>query len=192
MKSLDDQALDQNHNVHSIVLKVKSKKDLTDLNLLELKFKENLSINEYSEFIQSNIIESFNSEELIHAIVSFKDGLLLPNKCDAHEPIREKFDKLQLERPVKWMSQPGSALYLEKNKGIKYICEISNKRFAPIWQKGILLKPKTKEPEDLCEIIFNFEYKSIVNQIEIIEELKDALCTVLATNLFYIENSLEK
>jgi hypothetical protein len=90
---------------------------------------------EYSEAVQRmEKISSANSKSILEFFINYDNGFFLPEKCDAYEPIREKFDTHNLNPPLRWLSQPGSALYLKKIKPYKFEGVIENERIAPIWE----------------------------------------------------------
>jgi hypothetical protein len=130
-------------------IKIFTRIDFTDIRLLELMEKKPTP-KEYSDAIQLINISSNNSQHILEFIANYDNGFLLPEKCDAYEPIREKFDPHNLSAPISWLSQPGSAVYLKKIKPFKYEGVIENQRFAPIWEDGSkFLTPKVKEPNHL-------------------------------------------
>src|SRR5690554_4311912 len=106
-------------------LKLFSKIDFTDSRLIEL-IKRCPSSKKYSENVQEINISSDNSRQILELIAHYDNGFFLPEKCDAYEPIREKFDPNNLSAPIRWLSQPGSAVYLKKIKPFKYEGVIEN------------------------------------------------------------------
>lgn len=137
--------------------------DFSDASLLKFKREKDaiLTTKEYSTYLMSNKIESEISHKLIKFFVEYDNGVLMPERCDAYEPIKDKFDKDNLTGPLRWLSQPGGAIFCKKTKGIKYVGRIENHRFAPVWQEGKIVKPKVGEPKFLGEIALYFETRSL-------------------------------
>jgi hypothetical protein len=116
-----------------------------------------LKSKEYSEYLASNRIESKQARKLVQFLIDYDKGSLIPQKCDAYEPIREKFSEKDISGPLRWISQPGGALYLKRTTPVKYEGRFENRRFAPIWKDGSILRPKAMEPRFLSEIMLHFE-----------------------------------
>lgn len=114
-------------------LKIFTRIDFTDSCLLELIEKRPV-LNEYISAIQRDDISSVNSQRILEFIANYDSGFFLPDKCDTCEPIRESFNAKDLKKPISWLSQPGSAVYLKKIKPFKYEGVIENERNAPIWE----------------------------------------------------------
>ena len=49
----------------------------------------------------SNRIESKSSRDLINFFIEYDNGALMPEKCDAYEPIKDKFNKEDISGPLK-------------------------------------------------------------------------------------------
>lgn len=154
-------------------------KDFTDKLLTSyLAENSNLSIEEYSNYIQNTLVRSSFSSEAIGFIASYDNGFLKPDKCDAYEPIRDKFDANDTVQPVKWLSQPGGAVFFLKRNSYKAVFE--NMRFAPVWQDGIIVLPSVKEPEFMGEIRFYinkdfFKKKELTYWIDFLKSLSKLL-----------------
>jgi hypothetical protein len=133
--------------------------DFSDNSLLDFRKMKGDALNskEYSEYVASNRIESNHARKLVQFFIDYDRGLLMPEKCDAYEPIREKFSEKDISGPLRWISQPGGALYLKRTTPVKYEGRIENRRFAPIWKDGSILRPKVMEPRFLSEIMLHFE-----------------------------------
>ncbi len=56
----------------------------------------------------------------------------MPDKCDVHEPVRERFDPGDLREPVRWLSQPGGQFAFRRNRPPRVRGFISNERFREI------------------------------------------------------------
>jgi hypothetical protein len=138
---------------------ISSKKDLTDQHLLQIK-DSNISQQEYSDFIMNNKISNKIVEELLFFICNNEEKTWIPEKCDAYEPIRESFNVTDYSAPIRWVCQPGGALYLKKSKKNSYTLVIENERFMPIWDEyGKRLKPKAKESSILSRVELYFDDK---------------------------------
>lgn len=96
-----------------IQLKILSRIDFSDIRLLEL-IKMRPTVGEYSKALQQLEISNNNSRSILEFIANYDNGYFLPEKCNAYEPIKEKFDLKNLAAPISWLSQPGSAVYLKK------------------------------------------------------------------------------
>lgn len=150
--------------INYLELKILSKINFTDVRILDLRENKPTS-KEYTSSIQKLEINSINSKNILEFIANYDNGFFLPEKCDAYEPIREKFDINNLNAPIRWLSQPGCAVYLKKVKPFKYEGVIENHCIAMVWdEKGIALSIneglyKERDPNYLCEIWFHIEEK---------------------------------
>lgn len=137
--------------------------DFSDKALLDFKKARgiDLTTKEYSSYLRTNNIGSESSRELIDFLIKFDDGAFLPERCDAYEPVRDKFTPEDISGPVRWLSQPGGAVFFRKTKKLKYQGKVENHRFAPVWQEGIFVKPKVDEPVFLGEILLYVEVDSL-------------------------------
>lgn len=133
--------------------------DFSDKSLLDFKVTRgaDLTAKEYSSYLRTNKIGSERSRELIDFLIKFDDGAFLPERCDAYEPVKDKFTPEDISGPVRWLSQPGGAVFFRKTKKLKYQGKVENHRFAPVWQEGIFVKPKVHEPFFLGEILLYVE-----------------------------------
>jgi len=146
------------------LLTMHTKEDFTDERIHSfISERTNFSIEEYRTFINSFRIQNEKIEKIINFLITYDKGSLCPNKCDAYEPVRDSFSPDRVEDPIKWVSQPGSALYFKRIKSnLKYTGVIENQRFAPIWEDRKatkLLKAIAKEPIYLGEMRFWFDIK---------------------------------
>lgn len=116
-------------------LKILSRIDFVDYRLIELREKK-ISPKEYSSTIQQMKISNDNSCNLLEFIANYDKGFFLPEKCDAYEPIKEKFDPKNLMAPISWLSQPGGGVYLKKIKPFKFEGVIENHHLAMIWDEN--------------------------------------------------------
>ena len=101
-----------------------SKEDLTDIRLQGSEVKK-LTLKEYSDLFDDIQFRNEKAEELVTFICAFKNGEWMPEKCNAYEPIKEKFNSLDFSAPIHWLSQRGSALYLKKLKPFKSIIALN-------------------------------------------------------------------
>jgi hypothetical protein len=143
-------------------LKIFSKTDFTDNRLIELLGRRPTS-KQYSEEIQKiENISSDSSKKILEFIANYDNGFFLPERCDAYEPIKEKFDPYNLASPLRWLCQPGCAVYLKKIKPFKFEGVIENERIAPIWDdRNSPLSENTNEPYYLSYIWLHIDEKII-------------------------------
>jgi len=145
-------------------LNIFSKTNYTSKEILAFREQKPLS-KEYSTFIQNMKIYSENSQRLLEFFVNFHNGYILPEKCDAYEPIRESFNSNDLSAPNRWLSQPGCAVYLKKKSPFKLEGVIENNCLAMVWdEKGIPLSINKesyskRDPYYLSEIKLHIDYK---------------------------------
>lgn len=151
-------------NIKYLQLKILSKINFTDVRILELRENKPTS-KEYTSNIQKLEINSINSKNILKFIANYDNGFFLPEKCDAYEPIKEKFDTDNLNAPIRWLSQPGCAVYLKKIKPFKYEGFIENHCLAMVWdEKGIALSIdkesyKERDPYYLGEVLLHIDEK---------------------------------
>jgi hypothetical protein len=139
-----------------------TKEDFSDKSLLEFMLhNKDISIGSYSRFLSKTKLNNAFAEKVIRFICNYDNGFLKPDKCDAHEPIREIFNEQNLNNPIRWLSQPGGAFYFKKIKGFKIEGVIENCRFAPIWDEGKLLEPVVTESIYKGEVRLFFDEKVI-------------------------------
>ncbi len=144
-------------------LRILSRIDYTDERINILR-ESKPSIDSYSNNIQQLSISSENSKKILDFFIRYDNGFFMPEKCDAYEPIREKFNQNDLSEPLRWLSQPGSALYIKKNKKFKYEGVIENHCLALVWDENGMPLSKNKEsfskrdPYYLSEIKLFIDY----------------------------------
>ena len=168
---------------------ISSKEDLTDYHLLQIKDTD-ISQQEYSNFIMNNKISNKIVEELLFFICNYEEKTWTPEKCDAYEPIRELFNVSDYSTPIRWVCQPGCALYLKKSKKNSYTLVIENERFMPIWDEyGKRVKPKTKESSILSRVELYFDDKIYKDKTqESIDNFINEIGKILKTDSILIEN----
>lgn len=138
--------------------------NFTDVRLLELREKKP-TLKEYSAFIQKIEISNNKARNVLEFIANYDNGFFIPEKCDAYEPEREKFEPHNLNAPISWLSQPGCAVYLKKIKPFKYEGVIENYCLALVWdENGIPLSInkvsyEKRDPYYLGEVRLFIDYK---------------------------------
>jgi hypothetical protein len=160
-----------------------SKEDLTDIRLQKSNVIE-LTLCEYSNLFDNLKFTNNKAEELLKFICDFEEGSWIPEKCDAYEPIKEKFNSSDISNPLHWISQRGGSLYLKKNKPFKYTILIENERLRPIWKEdGKPLKSKVKEKEFLSRFELYYDDKIYkIKSTEAISNFTDEIKMILKTD----------
>lgn len=162
--------------------------DFTDSRLLELR-KINPTLKEYSAIFQQLEIKNDNSSKVLHFLSNYDNGFLIPEKCDANEPIRKKFDPTNLDVPISWLSQPGGGVFLKKNKSFKYDGVIENQRNAPIWEGKNSPLLKANDPYYLGEVRLFIDRKIIkLKSEDYLFEFFNKLFEVMNGEYAYIKN----
>jgi len=93
-----------------------------------------------------------NAEAQILALSMFEEGLFRPEKCDVHEPVRERFNPEDVAEPVRWLSQPGGQFTFRRNKPTRVQGYISNLQYREISARNnkggpwVSIKPRFPEP----------------------------------------------
>lgn len=117
-------------------------------------------------------------ESLIFSLVI--GGLILPDRCDAAEPIKEKFNKHDISAPVNWLSFPTGSLLVKKKH--QFDVEIKNENFAIIFcEDGKSLVTNTPLPKYLGKITFWFSKQCKIDMVFLETLLRD-FCTYLNAN----------
>lgn len=171
-----------------ITIKINSKLSLSDINELDYRNKRLKKI-DYFKYSDFDKIYNLNSEKIVKFFIEYKNGLIIPDRCDVAEPIRDKFIPDKYQTQIKWLSQLGSALYLKKTKGLSYECFIENKHLMMIWdEKGDMKIPVISDPEYLCEFKLFINYNVLKNiGTEIIIELYNDLIKLFDSDSYSIE-----
>lgn len=153
----------RNREENYFIVQLFTKEDFTDRSLLDFKRERDieLTIKDYSTYLTSHIIGSELSKQVIDFFIEYDNETLMPERCDAQEPVRDKFNREDTSGPVRWLSQPGGAVFLKGSKTFKYEGRIENHRFAPVWREGKFLKPKVEEPRFLGEIVLYIDVSSL-------------------------------
>jgi hypothetical protein len=164
----------------SVELKIYTEKSFTDKSLASLLSQNKaIGMSDYIDYLGKNKICSVLSEESIQFLASFDNGFLRPDKCDAYEPVRERFDETSLTMPVRWLSQPGGALFCKKARSFEVVFE--NEDFAPIWENGKIMNPSVKSPlfkgtiHFLITPIF-FRKKGLSYWVEFLNMFSELIC----------------
>jgi hypothetical protein len=170
-------------------LKIYTREDFTDQSLVEYLKQKEISIQEYAKFLSQKKLSNIYAEKVIRFICEYDNGFLKPDKCDAHEPVREIFDEKKLCDPIRWISQPGGAFYFKKIRGFKVDGVIENLKFAPIWAEEKLVEPKIAEPvykgemrlffDETIVKIKDFEY--LINLVKEINKVVNGNIGLLTT-----------
>lgn len=177
-----------------LYLQAFTKNDFTDERIKTfVAQKNNYSIKEYGNFLESIKIENEFSINILNFLAFYEDGCLCPTKCDAYEPLREVFDPNDISEPVRWLSQPGSAFYFKRTKS-RFKCDgaIENHSFPPIWENGgtKLLEPLAPEPEFLGEISLWFDKNDLTKykkDNQFIEEILHEIDKIIEVSTYKIE-----
>ena len=182
-------------NKREILLKAFIKEDFTDKRILSFQeYQNNYSLKEYKDFLNSIVIENELSKRIIDFLASYQEGCLCPTKCDAYEPLKELLNPNDITKPVKWLSQPGSAFYFKRDIA-RFKCDgvIENHRLAPVWEDKkatILLKPLIPEPKVLGEIRIWFNKNDLIKHNKDNQFLKgilDEINKILRIHEYIIE-----
>lgn len=175
-------------------LRIFSKTNFTDERINKLR-ESKPSFEFYSDSIQQLSISNKNSKKILDFFINYDTGFFIPEKCDAYEPIGEKFNPNDLSGPLKWLSQPGSALYLKKIKKFKYEGVIENNCLALVWDEDGQPLSKNKEsyskrdPYYLSEIKLFIEYKLIkLKSVDYLIDFFEKLYSVLVGEYGYIND----
>lgn len=142
-------------------LKVLIKENLTDSRIVNFMEGWNFTKKDKYAFMASigNALYNPTAEKIIRFFVDYKDGMLIPDKYDAYEPIKEQFNPNDISEIVRWISHCGGSVYLKKKR--KYNAEIENDFYAFIYdEKGNVIPPKRSLGEYLGMVTFWFTKQS--------------------------------
>lgn len=170
-----------NFDYKNICLQIKTRENLTDPRFVEFIKDWTFTEKEYDVFFDSiwDTISNEYSKRIIEFFINYRNGIILPDRCDVCEPIREKFNKDDISAPVKWLSQPGGSLILKKK--YKFDVEIENETFAVVFTDGEMFPPKGILPEYLGKVTFWFSKQRKIDMIFLENLLRD-FCTYLNTD----------
>ena len=68
-----------------------------------------------SLFSRRSLTESVTREQ-ITALSDFGGGLMRPDKCSEHEPIRTPFDPIDISGPIQWLAKPHGRFFYRKGR----------------------------------------------------------------------------
>ncbi len=145
-------------------LKILSRIDFMDTEIKKLR-DQKPTIDVYTDRMQELTISSDNSRRILEFFSVYDNGFLRPEKCDAYEPVKDKFNPENLSEPIRWLSQPGGAVYIKKIKKFKFEGVIENHCLAMVWdEKGIPLSKNkdtysNRDPLYLSEIKLFVDYR---------------------------------
>ena len=167
-----------NFDYKNICLQIKTREEFTDPRIAEFIKDWSFTEKECDAFLDTvrNNISNEYSIRIVDFFINYKNGILLPDKCDAYEPIREDFNKDDTSGPIGWLSFPAGSLLLKKK--YKYDAEIENKTFAIIYSDGKTVVPKATLPEYLGKITFWFSKQRKIDMVFLEQLLRD-LCSYL-------------
>lgn len=114
------------------------------------------------------------------SFLSYKDGIILPDRCGAYEPLAHNFNKDDIFAPVKWLSQPGGSLML-KNR-YKFNVEIENETFSVVFSDGEMSPPKGILPKYLGKTTFWFSKQRKIDMVFLETLLRDFCAYLNADN----------
>jgi len=91
----------------------------------------------------------------IRALSDFEDGLMRPEKCDLHEPIRMAFNADDLREPVRWLTHPSAWFMYKKGKPTNILGWIKNEMPGEVWVSEGPGKPSRLAPRRAQPIFVN-------------------------------------
>ena len=168
-----------NFDYKNICLQIKTRENFTDPRFVEFMRDWSFTEKEYDTFftnIWNNNITNEYSKRIVDFFINYKEGELLPDKCDAYEPIKEKFNKDDISAPIGWLSFPAGSLLLKKR--YKFNAEIENDYFAITFSEGKAVAPKIALPEYLGKITLWFSKQRKID-MTFLEQLLRDLCSYL-------------
>lgn len=167
-----------NFDYKNICLQIKTRENFTDPRAVEFMKNWDFTRKESQLFFNA-IWDNMSNEYSIRIVdffINYKDGILLPDKCEPYEPIRTDFNKDDISAPVRWLSAPAGSLLLKKK--YKYTAEIENGTFAVVFSDGELVIPKRILSEYLGKITFWFSKQRKID-MKFLEQLLRDLCAYL-------------
>lgn len=178
-----------NFDYKNICVQIEVRENLTDARFVEFVKDWNFTKSEYRLFNKSirksktDTVRNDMSQRIVQFFIDYQNGVLLPDRCDAYEPIREVFDKEKLPTYVSWVSFPAGCLMLKKKR--KFDVEISNRYWGITWFDGGLIVPKRVLPEYLGRITFWFSKQRKID-MDFLKQLLRDFCDYLHTDVGYI------
>jgi hypothetical protein len=71
------------------------------------------------------------AKKQISALSKFSDGLMRPDKCSEHEPIRALFDPSDISQPILWLAKPHGTFFYRKGRPAYVAGEMWNLSHSP-------------------------------------------------------------
>lgn len=168
-----------NFDYKNICLQIKTRENFTDPRFVEFMKGWDFTKKDYKAFFDT-VRDSINNEyskRIVDFFINYKDGMLLPDKCDAFEPIRENFNKDDTSDPIGWLSFPSGSLLLKKK--YKYDVEIENNYFGIMFSEdGKVVASKRVLTDYLGKITFWFSKQRKIDMVFLEQLLRD-LCSYL-------------
>ncbi|WP_455498228.1 hypothetical protein [Coprobacter sp.] len=170
-----------NFDYKNICVQIKVRENLTDPRLVEFTKNWNFTRTDFFTFLNPiwGKTDNKHAKKIVEFFVKYKNGIILPDKCDTAEPIRETFDKNNISSPVAWLSFPGGELCLRKK--YKFDVDIENEYWSIIWSDGKIVKPVRTLPEYMGIITFWFSKQRKIDMDFLKQLLKD-FCEYLNTD----------
>ena len=166
------------YDYKNICVQIKIREDLTDPRLLDFtkdwKFTEK-ELDTFLDSIKGTIYNKY-SKKIVEFFIKYKDGIILPERYNGYEPVKEIFNKDDISDPIEWLSFPGGGLYLKKK--YKYDAEIKNEDFIISCSDGKAIPPEAKLPEYMGVITFWFSKQRKID-MEFLKQLLEDFCTYL-------------
>lgn len=167
-----------NFDYKNICLQIKTRENFTDPRFVEFMKDWNFTEKEYDIFLDTvwDSMSNKYSKKIIDFFISYKDGILLPDRCGPYEPLGYNFNKNNISIPIRWLSAPAGALLLKKR--YNYNAEIENEYFSIIFSDGKIDIPQRVLPEYLGKITFWFSKQRKIDMVFLEQLLRD-LCAYL-------------
>ncbi len=174
-----------NFDHKNICVQIEVRENLTDARMIEFVKDWNFTIEDFQSYLKSlnGTLSTEKAEAMVRFFIEYQDGILLPDRCGVHEPLRYNFDKDKVSTYVDWISFPAGCLMLKKKR--KFDVEIGNRFWGVIWLDGELLVPKRVLPEYLGRITFWFAKQRKVD-MDFLKQLLRDFCSYLNTDVGYI------
>ena len=143
-------------------LEVLIKKNFTDPRIIDFVKGWNFTMKEGDAFFDSikDTLYTPMAEKIIRFFVDYKDGMLIPDKYGAYEPLKQQFNPDDISELIRWVSSGGGSIYLKKKR--KYDAEIENNCDCTFIydEKGNVLPSKHSLGEYFGKIKFWFTKQS--------------------------------
>lgn len=163
------------------IISVKLRESCSDKRIINWQISKDYtySIEEVTAY-EKTISPIYNSlsEQIIKFFVDYNWGILLPDKWNKHEPIKNRFDLSEINNYISILSYPDGVLYLKKDR--KFTCEISNNDYGFWWFGGKPCRPKIVF-DYLVEIKFLFSKQS-KPKMDFLQQLTNDLAAYFGTD----------